>query len=573
MKKGSGANKPKISRSVGNPEYAVGKSDLAVENIELRAALEDFKLKNKLLGLRNQELEQENSNLRRGRSATEDLLRSEVHRRDSEIIALKVSLEAKEKQLEWFRRQKFDQTTERNADSDKGEEGDDGSTAQNKSSKGRGQKSGEKGHGRNKKTEVDTVVEYIDIPGGCTCGTCGKAYRLMPRTEASPLTEIEVSILRTIFQRLIYVSQCDCEGRKIRVAEPPAKLFPRTEIGNSLWVWILVHKFLHGMPQNRIIKQLSLWNLSLPAGTITGGCKLINDLLDPIFEALLNHCRGADFWNADKTTWRIFGQDKQRWWFWLIASSDTVVYLLDPSRSKKVPNEFFAGSAGILMTDRLASYKGLQEAIIKAWCWAHMRRDIFNIYKGVPVLKKWAKDWLLEITELYVLQHKLFKLWKEGTTTGEKWDEASAAVKDHVQKLQKLWETQLAESDLHQEQAKVLRSFKRHWKGLIVFLNDPRIPLDNNRAERLLRNPVILRKNSFGSGAPWAGYLAAKIFSIFQTWLINGLDPEKLLLDFFRECSKTPGIPPPDISDFLPWKMSQERKTKYALPESYTRPG
>ena len=57
----------------------------------------------------------------------------------------------------------------------------------------------------------------------------------------------------------------------------------------------------------------------------------------------------------------------------------------DPSRSKTVPNDFFAGSAGILMTDRLASYKGLQEAIIKAWCWAHMRRDFFNIYKLVEI--------------------------------------------------------------------------------------------------------------------------------------------------------------------------------------------
>jgi transposase len=572
MKKSLGAAKPKTSRSAKNPEHALGKRNLAVENVELAAALAEMGLKNKLLSMRNQELEQENSGLRRGRWASEDLLRSEIRQRDHEIVALKLSLEAKNKQLEWFRRQKFDQTTEKNTDSDQSEE-DNASATQSQTTKTRGQKVGEKGHGRNRKTEVDTVVEYIDIPGGCACGTCGKSYRLMPRTEASPLTEIDVSILRTIFQRLIYVSQCDCEGKKIKVAEPPAKLCPRTEIGNSLWVWILVQKFLHGMPQNRVLKQLSLWGLSLSAGTVTGGCRIISDLLDPLFDALLSHCRGADFWNADETTWRIFGQDKQRWWFWLIASEDTVVYLLDPSRSKKVPTDFFAGSSGTLMTDRLASYKGLHEAITKAWCWAHMRRDIFNIYKGVPTLKKWAKTWLLQIAKLYVLQHQWFKLWKEGTKTGEGWDEASAAVRKHVQELQEAWEKQLTQPGLHKEQAKVLRSLKRHWKGLTVFLDDPRVPLDNNRAERLLRNPVILRKNSFGSGAAWAGHLAAKIFSIFQTWLINGLDPEKLLLDFFKECSKTPGIPPPDLSDFLPWKMSRERRTKYALPESYTRPG
>jgi transposase len=114
---------------------------------------------------------------------------------------------------------------------------------------------------------------------------------------------------------------------------------------------------------------------------------------------------------------------------------------------------------------------------------------------------------------------------------------------------------------------------KRHWPGYTIFLEDPRLPLHNNRAERLLRNPVIMRKNSFGSGAPWAGHLAARFFSIFQTWLINGLDPKALLLDYFNECSKIPGKPPADISQFMPWSMSDERRRKFALPDAYERPG
>lgn len=556
----------KKTRHKSTPSLAVSE-----EKLQHEAQQKSAELKIRIQRLRIEELEVENSALRRGRSATEDLLRSEIHSRDNEIIALKIKLELKDKQLEWFQRQVFDKTSEKKKS--KENRGNNNADSQTNTKKPRGQKSGGKGHGRNQKSETNTVVEYIDIPGGCDCGKCGKAYRLIPRTEASPLTEIEVSIFRTIFQRLIYVSQCDCEGKKIRVAAPPEKLFARTEIGNTLWAWLLVQKFLHGMPQNRVLKQLSLWGLSLPAGTVTGGYKIISDLLEPLFEKLIKHCQGADFWNADETTWRVFGQDKQRWWFWLIASEDTVVYLLDPSRSKKVPTEFFAGSEGILLTDRFASYKGLQEAIRKAWCWAHMRRDIYNIFKGVPQLKAWALAWLLEITQLYVLQHKVFVLWKEGITEGEQWEQSSAAVTLQVQKLQKLWEKELSKPNLHKEQAKVLRSFKRHWKGLTVFLEDPRIPLDNNRAERLLRNPVILRKNSFGSGAPWAGHFAAKIFSVFQTWLINGLDPQKLLLDYFTECSKTSGIPPPDLSQFLPWKMSEERKNQFGLPEAYKAPG
>ena len=153
------------------------------------------------------------------------------------------------------------------------------------------------------------------------------------------------------------------------------------------------------------------------------------------------------------------------------------------------------------------------------------------------------------------------------------WEKTIAALDVQVEKLRECWESELKRPTLHKEQAKILRSMKRHWPGLTLFLQDPRIPLHNNRAERLIRNAVILRKNSFGSGAPWAGHLCAKVFSIFQTWLINGLDPQALLLDYFRECEQTPGKPPPDVTPFLPWSMSETRKRQFALPESYQKPG
>jgi transposase len=321
------------------------------------------------------------------------------------------------------------------------------------------------------------------------------------------------------------------------------------------------------------LKDLSLHGLPLAKGTVTGGCKIIDTLLTPIVEEIINHCRGANLWNADETTWRVFGEEKRKWWFWIIASDDAIAYFLDPSRSKKVPSDFFAGSVGTLMTDRYSSYKSLHQGIRKAWCIVHLRRDILNVYNGIPRLKSWAKSWLLDIATLFILNDNRVKLWKKDVTTGSEWDKAVKELEAHVQMLKERWEKELKQPKLHKEQSKILRSMKRHWPGYTMFLEDPRIPLHNNRAERLLRNTVILRKNSFGSGSPWAGHLASKVFSIFQTWLINGLDPKALLLDYFNECSKTPGKPPQDVSPFLPWSMSDERKRRFALPESYERPG
>lgn len=539
--------------------------DLPRRFFEQERKLKSAQFKIELQNVQLEELRKDNARLRSVRSANEDILHAEIRKRDTEIVALNLKLETANKQLEWFRNNKFGSRSEKSKP-----ETDTNQEPKTKSP--RGQKSGSKGHGRNQNIETKSEVKFLDIPG-CACNHCGQPYRLMNRTESSPLSEIEIELVRTVFQRCIYVSQCVCEGRKIRVAKPPAKLFARTEIGNTLWVWLIVQKFLHGMPQNRILKQLSLWGLSLSAGTVTDGYKIINDLLEPLTDALKEHCRGADLWNADETTWRVFGESKQKWWFWLIASSDSVVYLLDPSRSNRIPNEFFAGSSGILMTDRFSSYKGLLTTVRKAWCWAHLRRDILNIFNGMPKLKAWAKAWLLEITELYVLQYKRLKLWNQGETEGDDWEKISATLSSHLDQMQEHWYKEVSKAGLHKEQIKVLRSMKRHWKGLTVFLEDPRIPLDNNRAERLLRNPVILRKNSFGSGAPWAGHFAAKAFSLIQTWLINGLDPQKLLVDYFQECSKTPGIPPPDIEPYLPWAMTPDRKAQFALPSSYKIPG
>ena len=82
----------------------------------------------------------------------------------------------------------------------------------------------------------------------------------------------------------------------------------------------------------------------------------------------------------------------------------------------------------------------------------------------------------------------------------------------------------------------------------------------------------MLRKNSYGSGTEWAGNLAAKMFSISQTWLLNGLNPDKLLQTFLDECSLTSGKAPANLDAYLPWKMSAEQKDEFALPEFFKRP-
>ena len=566
----------KLSAVPGDRKFTI--EDLWQELQQVRSALEASERRAERLERRVKELEEENTRLRKGQWATEEYLRGQIRKLEKDVADRDAKLEKANKQLAWFRKNQFGSRSEK-AEGKAGEPESSGEpqeevVEQTNGKRSRGQQPGSRGHGRTDRGGVpvgETLT--LSVPGGCSCPDCGVPYLVLPVTEDSAIFEIAVDLFQTIYKRLKYVSQCQCRGKRIITAPPPDRLYCRTAIGSSLWVYLVVQKFLHGIPTNRTLKDLSLYGFSLAEGTVTGGMKVINALLEPLYQETINHCRGANLWNADETTWRIFDAGKTRWWLWVIASEDAVAYVLDPSRSKKVPTEFFAGSAGVLMTDRLASYKSLQDQIRKVWCWVHQRRDFLNIFNGVKKLKKWSKSWLQEIAELFVLSHRRFKLWEEGKDYGTAWNTVQAELEQHVQKLKERWETELRLPGLHEEQLKVLRSLKRHWEGLTLFLEDPRIPLHNNRAERLLRNAVILRKNSFGSGADWAGNLAAKLFSIFQTWLINGLDPQAMLLAYFNECSRTPGRAPPDVSQFLPWGMPEPRKQEFALPKSYKRPG
>lgn len=567
--KGSSSEILELRNELRKEKLARQKAERHAKELEQRCAELERRVDSLLR--RVNELTAKNEELQKGRWSTERFLQDKIRQLEKDVRDRDEKLDAANKQLEWFRKQQFAQKSEKDiADEDAAEES--GNNQENPvdeaGKRKRGQQPGAKGHGRTKRNIEKPEEEELEL-NGCACDKCGLPYLELSKTTDSLMAELKTFVFWIMYKRHSYVSQCNCKGKKIVTALPPARLYPRTQIGNSIWVYLAVHKFLYGTPTSRTLQDLQLQGFQLAQGTVTGGFKVISKLLDPLYQAILNHCRGGKLWNADETTWRVFDSDNVRWWLWIIASEDAIVYLLDRSRSKKVPTEFFAGSAGTLITDRLASYKGLQESIQKALCWIHQRRDILNIYNGVKKLRPWAKDWLHDIKTLFVLNHNRLKLWEEG----KNWSGAQKELERHIAKLERAWETQLQQTGLHRLQQKALLSFKRHWKGLTIFLRDPRIPIHNNRAERLLRNSVIVRKNSYGSGSEWSGDLAAKYFSIFQTWLINGLDPQKLLQEYFDLCARTPGKPPKDFAAFLPWMMTEDQKVQFALPKKYPRPG
>ena len=138
------------------------------------------------------------------------------------------------------------------------------------------------------------------------------------------------------------------------------------------------------------------------------------------------------------------------------------------------------------------------------------------------------------------------------------WARADRKLRVAVEKMREQCEAQRQLPSLAPPCRKVLKSLARHWPGLTVFVDQPEVAMDNNAAERALRNPVVGRKN-YGSGSRWSAQLAASLFSIFATLRLNGLNPP---CGSGTICRPALGKaqPPPDLDPFLPWKISHRAR-------------
>lgn len=99
-----------------------------------------------------------------------------------------------------------------------------------------------------------------------------------------------------------------------------------------------------------------------------------------------------------------------------------------------------------------------------------------------------------------------------------------------------------------------------HWDGYTVFVDRPFISVDNNIAEREVRICALGRKNFYGSGSIWSAEFSGKMYSFVKTYEHWGLDASKGLYEYLKACSENGGNAPAQLNDFIPWKMSEERK-------------
>jgi transposase len=344
---------------------------------------------------------------------------------------------------------------------------------------------------------------------------------------------------------------------------------------------VLLDKYLYGRPTYRLCEQLKHHGVPLSQGTLTDGLQKIAVLFEPVMIQLYERQMSEKRFHGDETRWEVFeevdGKTGHRWYLWVMQSASVVFYRMAPGRGADVPKAHFAKLHKdlvdvVLVCDRYSAYKCLAKAcddLILAFCWAHVRRDFLKASRSWPELESWMFTWIEDIRALYRLNAARLEAWDETLRLEQQpsaFVERHRDLETHLSQMQARCEAHLQEPGLHLVKHKVLRSLHTHWDGLTVFVGRPEVAMDNNSAERILRNPVVGRKNYYGSGSVWSAHLAARMFSVLQTVLLWGLNPHHWLSAFLHACAEHGGKSPTDLSAFLPWQMAPERREEIARP-------
>ncbi len=291
----------------------------------------------------------------------------------------------------------------------------------------RGQQPGSQGHGRSDRSALPVVAEVHDLSEEAkSCPACGEAFLPFPGIEASDIIEVEVQAHIRRIERQRYQKGCQCPQVPGIITAPPApRLIPKSPLGVSVWTMVLLDKYLYSRPTHRLCQELEHQGLHLSQGTITDGLQRLKGLFEPLMPVLYERQMTEKLFHGDETRWEVFeeveGKTGHRWYLWVMQSASVVYYLMAPGRGANVPKEHFAKLRKdllevVLVCDRYSAYKSLAkgcDALILAYCWAHVRRDFLKAARSWPELERWMFTWVADIRELYRLNTARLKQWDE----------------------------------------------------------------------------------------------------------------------------------------------------------------
>jgi transposase len=439
-----------------------------------------------------------------------------------------------------------------------------------------------------------------DFPGGgYCCPECGEPFSLLGSHVSGEQLDWQVSVRVVAHCRRRYKRSCGCRVPATVMAPGPPKAVGKGLFSNGFIAMLLTERFAAGRSMNSLVTGLSRQGAEISPATLAGACAQAGGLLAPLADAIAARNRESWHLHADETTWRVFapgdGGGPAKWWLWVFIGLDTVCFIMDPSRSGQVltrhagidektgqltDSEDGGPRRLVISSDFYAVYQSAgkkADGLVSLWCWAHVRRHFVRAGVASPVqLKYWSEGWLELIRALYAAHEGLTAAWQEVAAPAAREKEAAAsrleaayaAWDDAITVIDETRKKQAQAPGLQEPAKKALATLDREWDGLIAHRGYPMLDLDNNKAERQIRGPVVTRKNVGGSRNGDSARNAAAIWTVTATAQMAGLNIITYLAAYLDECGRNSGKPltGAPLQRFLPWHASPENLAAWAQP-------
>ena len=354
---------------------------------------------------------------------------------------------------------------------------------------------------------------------------------------------------------------CRCCERIVQVAAP-SRPIERGLPGPGLLAHVLVSKYADHLPLYRQSAIYARDGVELDRSTLADWVGASARLLAPLVDALGRHVLATKKLHADDTPVPVLqpgrGTTKTgRLWTYVRddrPAADTtppaVWFRYSPDRKGTHPAEHLQRFAGVLQADGYAGFDQLYEKgrIVEAACWAHARRKFYDLHKatGSPI----AQQALRRIGDLYDIEREI-----RGRPPDERRFERKARAGPLLDELRQWLQSTLSTISAKSELATAIRYALTRWQALSRYVDDGRIEIDNNAAERALRDVALGRKNYLFAGSDAGGERAAAIYSLLGTAKLNGIDPEGYLRTVLARIAEHPIN---RIEELLPWHLEME---------------
>jgi transposase len=454
--------------------------------------------------------------------------------------------------------------------------------------------------GRRDYSHLPRFEVFWDFPGGgYCCPECGEPFTQLGDHWSAEQLDWQVIVRLAAHCRRRYKRACSCRVPATVTAPGPPKAVGKGMFTNAFIAMLLTERFTAGRSMNSLVKGLARQGAEISPATLAGTCAQAGALLAPVAEAVTERSRGSWHLHADETTWRVFaprdGSGPAKWWLWVFLGPDTACFVMDPTRSGAVlarhagidedTGQLTADEDGgprclVISSDFYSVYQSAgkkADGLVNLYCWAHIRRYFVRAGDANPAqLGYWTAAWLDRIKDLYACHDELMAAWngaaapapRDTAAAAARLEEALAAWDAALTRIDHARKKQMAAPGLQEPARKALATLDREWDGLAAHRGYPMIGLDNNAAERMIRGPVVTRKNAGGSRNGDTARNAAVIWTVTATAQMAGLNLLTWLTAYFDECGRNGGKPlaGPDLDRFLPWNASPEDLHTWAQP-------